>query len=187
MRFRIYIFISILFFFVSCLNRDNPETLNRFQRKTEVSIKGDKFYINDIPTYKGRTWNGIQIEGLLFNSRMVQGIFDDLNPETRELWAYPDTKKWEPDRNTDEFVKAMDEWNDYGLLAFTVNLQGGSPMGYGNKDWYNSAFTEEGSLRQDYMMRLEKILNKADETGMVVILGIFYFGQDQNLRDESAV
>ncbi|MCK4966442.1 hypothetical protein KAS50_05385, partial [bacterium] len=58
---------------------------------------------------------------------------------------------------------------------------------YGNKDWYNSAFTEEGSLRQDYMMRLEKILNKADETGMVVILGIFYFGQDQNLRDESAV
>ena len=187
MRFRIYIFISILFFFVSCLNRDNPETLNRFQRKTEVSIKGDKFYINDIPTYKGRTWNGIQIEGLLFNSRMVQGIFDDLNPETRELWAYPDTKKWDTDRNTSEFVKAMEEWNDYGLLAFTVNLQGGSPMGYGNKDWYNSAFTEEGSLRQDYMMRLEKILNKADETGMVVILGIFYFGQDQNLRDESAV
>jgi hypothetical protein len=36
-----------------------------------------------------------------------QGIFDDLNPETRARWAYPDTKKWDPDRNTREFVAAM--------------------------------------------------------------------------------
>lgn len=187
MRFRIFILASVSFFFVSCFTTDNSDLPEKFQRKTEISIKGEKFYINEIPTYKGRTWNGIQIEGLLFNSRMVQGIFDDFNPETRELWAYPDTKKWDPDRNTDEFVKAMDGWYSHGLLAFTINLQGGSPVGYGNSDWYNSAFTEEGDLRQDYMMRLEKILNKADETSMVVVLGIFYFGQDQNLRDEDAV
>ncbi|HEY9487116.1 MAG TPA: hypothetical protein VIQ51_02220, partial [Chryseosolibacter sp.] len=35
--------------------------------------------------------------------------------------------------------------------------------------------------------RLEKILNKADELNMVVMLGLFYFGQDQNLRDEEAI
>src|SRR5687767_9286271 len=52
-------------------------------RKTVVSIHGDAFHINGQPTYAGRTWQGKRIEGLLLNSRMVQGIFDDLNPMTR--------------------------------------------------------------------------------------------------------
>lgn len=158
------------------------------QRKTEVSIRGDAFYINGRPTYEGRTWQGKKIEGLLLNSRMVQGIFDDLNPETAKKWAYPDTGKWDPERNTAEFVAAMPEWRRHGLLAFTINLQGGSPQGYSrDQPWHNSALTETGDLRPDYMARLERILDKADELGMVAILGIFYFGQDQRLKDEAAV
>ena len=51
--------------------------------RTVVSIQGDAFYINGQPTYKGRTWQGHKIEGLLLNSRMVQGIFDDANPKPR--------------------------------------------------------------------------------------------------------
>jgi hypothetical protein len=156
--------------------------------KAIVSIKGDEFYINGKPTYEGRYWKGNKIQGLLINSRMVQGIFDDLNPETRERFVYPDTKKWDPDRNTREFVDAMDDWYSYGLNSFTINLQGGSPVGYGNqKNWINSSFYEDGRLRPEFMGRLEKILNKADDLNMVVILGLFYFGQDQNLRDEQAV
>jgi hypothetical protein len=65
------------------------------KRQTEVSIRGEDFYINGQPTYKGRVWNAHRIEGLLLNSRMVQGIFDDLNPETTNRWAYPDTRKWD--------------------------------------------------------------------------------------------
>ncbi len=38
-----------------------------------------------------------------------------------------------------------------------------------------------------YIKRLEGILKKADELRMVVILGLFYFGQDQYLTDEKAV
>ena len=53
--------------------------------------------------------------------------------------------------------------------------------------WFNSAYFEDGSLRPDYFSRLEKILNKADELEMVAILGLFYFGQDEHLRDEKAV
>jgi len=95
------------------------------------------------PTFKGRTYNGMKVEGLLPNSRMVQGIFDDLNDSTRSLWAYPDTKVWDADRNTNEFVKAMSEWRNHGLLAFTLNLQGGSPYGYSNKQpWHNSAIEQ---------------------------------------------
>jgi hypothetical protein len=53
---------------------------------------------------------------------MVQGIFDDLNPETRSRWAYPDTKLWDPERNTREFLAAMPLWRDHGLLAFTIAI-----------------------------------------------------------------
>jgi hypothetical protein len=155
--------------------------------RTRVSIKDTSFLINGELTYKGRFWNNARIEGLLLNSRMVQGIFDDLNPETRSRFAYPDTKTWDPDRNTNEFISHMKDWHDNGLLAFTLNLQGGSPFGYGNGEWVNSAYDETGELRPAYMQRLRKILDKADDLGMVVILGYFYFGQDQNLKDENAV
>jgi len=155
--------------------------------RTKVAIKENQFFINGEITYKGRYWKNNKIEGLLFNSRMVQGIFDDLNPKTREKFVYPDTKTWDADRNTNEFVSHMEEWRKFGLLAFTLNLQGGSPVGYGNSSWINSAFDEKGELRTDYINRLEKILNKADELKMVVILGYFYFGQAQNLENEQAI
>lgn len=156
--------------------------------QTEVGIDGDRFLINGRPTYEGRTWNGQRIEGLLFNSRMVQGVFDDLNPATRAQWAYPDTGEWDAERNTREFIAAMPEWRRHGLLAFTLNLQGGSPQGYSQaQPWINSAITEDGSLRSDYLDRVERILRRADELGMVAILGIFYFGQDERIADEAAV
>jgi hypothetical protein len=45
----------------------------------------------------------------------------------------------------------------------------------------------DGSLRADYLTRFEQVLDRADELGMVVILGIFYFGQDQRLADDAAI
>jgi len=157
-------------------------------RNTVVSIEGEKFLINGKPTLQGVIWNDILMEGLIPNSRMVQGIFDDLNQETIDKWAYPDTDKWDPERNTNEFVDAMDDWYAHGLLAFTINMQGGSPEGYSAyQPWINSAFGPDGSLREEYMNRLEKILDRSDELGMVTILGLLYFGQDENLEDERAV
>jgi hypothetical protein len=162
-------------------------SLSACSTKTVVSIVGEQFYINGSPTYEGVYWDGHKIEGLLMNSRMVQGIFDDLNPETREDFKYPDTGVWDPDRNTREFVEAMPSWREHGLLAFTLNLQGGSPVGYGNKECINSTFDTEGELRPEYIKRLKMILDEANDLGMVVILGYFYFRQDQRLKDESAV
>jgi hypothetical protein len=155
---------------------------------TVVSIQGDAFLINGKPTYAGRAWQGHKIEGLLMNARMVQGAFDDRNTTTASNWAYPDTGRWDPERNTREFLAAMPEWRRRGLLAFTINLQGGSPRGYSREQpWHNSAFEADGSLRPDYLGRMGRILTRADELGMVVILGYFYFGQDERLRDEAAV
>lgn len=155
--------------------------------KTVVSIVGDDFYINGEPTYEGRVWRGHRIEGLLMNSRMVQGVFDDLNPATRSRWDYPDGK-WDAERNTDRFVEAMPIWRRAGLLSFTVNFQGGSPEGYSKtQPWHNSAFEADGSLRGDYAGRMGRILDAADELGMAPIVGLFYFGQDHRLDGDAAV
>ncbi len=156
--------------------------------KTQLSIVGQQFYINGKLTYEGRFWHGRKIEGLLMNSRMVQGIFDDTNSATRQQFAYPDTNTWDADRNTDEFIAQMAEWKSKGLLSFTLNLQGGSPTGYGNKQaWVNSAFDAYGNIKSSYRKRLERILDEADKLQMVVILGYFYFGQDQELSSEQSV
>ncbi|MEY8528378.1 hypothetical protein [Bacteroides xylanisolvens] len=75
--------------------------------KTVVSIKGDKICINGTETFKGKTWRGYSIEGLLPNSRMANAVFDDETDSTRYKWVYPDTKKWDAERNTNEFIEQL--------------------------------------------------------------------------------
>lgn len=157
-------------------------------RKTSVSIVGEDFHINGRPTYAGRMWNGHRVEGLLLNSRMVQAAFDDLNPETAQRWAYADTGKWDAERNVREFIAAMPEWKRHGLLAFTVNFQGGSPEGYSSKQpWETGAFTAEGALRPEFAERMRRVLDAADGRGMVVVVGFFYFGQSPRFSGNEAV
>ncbi|NQT18174.1 MAG: hypothetical protein HQ592_00615, partial [Planctomycetes bacterium] len=64
--------------------------------KTNISIHETQFRINGKPTYEGISYRGTSIEGLLFNSRMVQAVFDDECPETVGRWRYPDTGEWDP-------------------------------------------------------------------------------------------
>ncbi len=156
-------------------------------RKTIVSILGEDFCLNGRPAYEGRFQGNCRIEGLLLNSRMVQGIFDDENAETRSLWHYPDGP-WDPDRNTQEFLQNMPDWKAHGLNSFTLNLQGGSPFGYSKEQpWINSAFTPTGELKTGFLERLTLILDRADELGMVVILGLFYFGQFARFESEHCI
>ncbi|MBM3459390.1 MAG: hypothetical protein FJX77_12775 [Armatimonadetes bacterium] len=156
--------------------------------RTTLEIRGDQFWLNGRPTYPGREFQGHRVEGLLMNTRMVQGTFHDRNPATAPNWAYPDTGRWDPDRNTREFLAAMPLWRDHGCLGFTVNFQGGNPRGYSREQpWHNSAIESDGSLSPDGVRRMQLILDRADELGMAPIVGYFYFGQDQRLRDEAAV
>lgn len=165
-----------------------PALLTAAPSKTRVEIRKDQFFINGQPTYKGRFYKGHKIEGLLMNSRMVQGIFDDKNPATVSKWAYPDTRKWDAERNVKEFLAAMPVWRKHGLLSFTINLQGGSPEGYSKtQPWFTSGIAPDGTLLPDFMARLKRILDRAGQLGMIPIVGYFYFGQDQVLKDEGAV
>jgi hypothetical protein len=155
---------------------------------TQISIHGDKFYMDGQPTYPRQIYKDYLIEGLLMNLRAVQATFDDANPETRQQWAYPDTGEWDPERNVNEFIEALPLYRQHGLLALTLNFQGGNPRGYVRQQpWSNNAFTPVGDLKADYLARMKRVLDRMDELGMVAILGIFYFGQDEYLQDESAV
>jgi hypothetical protein len=154
-----------------------------------VSISGAEFRLNGQPTYKGREFEGHRVQGLLFNVRAVQAAFDDANRGTRHLWAYPDTGEWHPDRNTEEFCAALCSWRDHGVSAFTINFQGGGPL-YAPEiyeEFDNNGFTPEGHLKPAYAGRISRVLSRADELGMVVIVGLFYCVHIRKMRDESAV
>jgi hypothetical protein len=156
--------------------------------RTILEIRGDRFFLGGQPTYGGRTFEGSRIEGLLMNSRMVQGIFDDENPATTGNWKYADTGRWDPERNTREFVAAMPEWRRNGLLSFDICLQGGNPRGYlPGQPWRNSAFRPDGSLKPASMAKLERILDRADSLGMAPMVCLFYFGQDEHFESEAAI
>jgi hypothetical protein len=129
------------------------------------------------------------VEGLLFNSRMVQGIFDDENPDTTVHWRYPDTGRWDPDRNTAEFCAALPEYRRHGLLAVTVGLQGGgsvyTPAVYDH--YINSAFEPDGTFKPAYFERLKRVLEATDVAGMVVIVNYFYWKQAARLESETVI
>ena len=138
-----------------------------------VSIQGEKFYINGVRTYSG----GI-LEGTLPNSRMVNATFDDANPATIENWDYPNGAPYDPNRQTNEFIAALPSYKAKGLLAVTLNFQGGDPIhGAGNQPWDNTAFNSNGSLKSAYLTRMDRVIRALNTRGMVAILGYFYQGQ----------
>ncbi len=155
----------------------------------DVSISGEELILDGKPTYPGRKLEDNRVHGLLFNVRAVQATFDDANPLTRHLWAYPDTGVWDPDRNTEEFCAALPSWRDHGVLAFTINFQGGGPLytpEIYNK-FVNNGFTPEGHLKPPYAKRIARVLECADELGMVVIVGLFYWVHVRKMEDDRAV
>ena len=92
--------------------------------KTRVGIRADEWTINGKPTFEGKSWKGVSMQGLLPNARMVNAVFDDMNEQTKHLWAYPDTNKWDPERNTAEMVEAR-VGAAVATAQVTVQLDGG--------------------------------------------------------------
>lgn len=129
----------------------------------ENKLQLDNIYIN----------NGTKAEGLLLNSRMIQGISDGFTS-----FPYPDTKKWDANRNVVEFITNMENWKEAGLNGFTIGLQGGGPTSNTKSQSHkNSAFNGDGSLKPDYMNRLSLVLKEANRLDMIVIISLFYQSQ----------
>ena len=150
---------------------------------------GDAFRINGRPTYAGRTVaRATRSKGSCSTPGWSRGSSTTSNPETRSMWAYPDTGTLGPRAEHPRVPRR------HARVAAPrparpsrSTSRAAAPQGYtkGRQPWHNSAIDRAGELRPDYMARLGRILDRADELGMVVILGIFYFGQDERLEDEA--
>jgi hypothetical protein len=121
------------------------------------------------------------------NARFIQGIFDD--KAAPERFARFGWEKWDPERHTDELIKALPEWYAYGLRAFTVGFQGGMPVFTAeNSTIDNNPFSEDGGVIDPaYLGRLDRLIRAADEIGMIVIVSILYQGQSPRMKDGRAV
>jgi hypothetical protein len=122
-------------------------------------------------TYSG-TGHTAAAQGALMNFRAANALFDD------ERRADDD-----PDANTDRFIAELDAYRRHGVLGFTVSLQGGNP---GYEGALVSAFLRDGSLKDAWMQRTARLIEAADQRGMVVILTYFYQRQDQVLENSDA-
>ena len=135
---------------------------------TRVSLEGVRWFLNGTITYPGAP-----AEGLLMNVRMVNCTFEDRN-----------RTDFDADANTDTFLKAMPSYYEHGIRGFTLCLLGGMP---GYEGALNTAYEPDGSLRETYLARVERVIRACDETGIAVILGCLYQRQDGIFPDGKAV
>jgi len=155
--------------------------------KTKLSIDGERFRINGRLVYSEIPGSAESVHGLLMNSRMVQGVFDD--KAAPERFARFGWKRWDPERHTDELIAALPEWYRYGLRAFTVGLQGGMPvLTIENATIDNNPFSDDGRrIDPAYLSRLDRIVRAADALGMIAIVSILYQGQSPRMKDGASI
>ncbi|MBK5195267.1 MAG: hypothetical protein JJE08_04430 [Proteiniphilum sp.] len=145
----------VIFMITGCaiMKNEKPETV--------VTIRGDKWY------YNGEVINpGTPAEGLLMNVRMVNSVFEDRGQKAPEIY-----RDFNPEMNTDAFISMIPEYVASGINAFTISLQGGTP---GYEGAVNTAFNSDGSLREDYLERVEKVIKACDKSHAVVNISCFY-------------
>src|SRR5579863_9205486 len=108
-------------------------------------------------------------KGKLMNLRLVQALYHD---------EWLTAKPFDPEANTDAVIAALDFYKRHGVLMINVCMQGGQ-AGYDHKiyglDRSNgykfgpekgtsvSAFRPDGSLKPEWLRRLERLLQAADQ------------------------
>ena len=151
-------------------------------------MRGQDFYINEKLTYAEIPDGNPKAQGLLFNARLIQAVFNDVCPKHRHTYDRFG-KTYDADQNVQELIEALPAWYQAGLRAFTVGIQAGGPI-YSFKDWSEmriKSFSEDGkSIDPDCLRRLRTIIEAADQLGMLVIVSYFYQGQFQYFRDDDA-
>ena len=111
-------------------------------------------------------------------------------------------RDFDPDENTDRVIASLDVYAAHGVGAIGVSLQGGDPgyreeinginrngMANAGKEHGSlvSAFKPDGSLKESWLARLERLLRETDRRGMVVCLAYFGRGQDEIFESPRAI
>ena len=153
--------------------------------KTVLTLDKNRFRINGELTYSKYPNCQEKYHGMLMNARFIQGVFDDAKDPARFNRF---GREFDPEKNTDDLIAALPEWYAKGLRAFTVGFQGGGPCFTIFGDLQNSPYSEDGtSIDEKYLGRMKRLIEAADELGMVVIVSFFYGHQVKFLKDDEAV
>src|ERR1017187_4144360 len=156
------------------------------------------FYVRNGPgeawqkTYSGPAYRH-EAQGKLMNIRLANALFLD---------EWLKERPFDAEFNTDSVIRALDFYKSHGILMINVSLQG-AQAGYDKavngidrdnayrlgpgRGMYVSAFRPDGSLKPDWLGRLERLLRAANERGMFVNLMYFYHGQDAQFRSTAAI
>lgn len=83
------------------------------------------------------------------------------------------------DKTVDDLISHLDEYRSYGLNTISVFFMGSR---YSNI----FGFQQDGSIDPVYRKRMEKIVEACDSRGMVVLIGILYWGSGlSNLENKN--
>lgn len=154
--------------------------------KTKLSIQGDRFFLNGRLTYSELPGCPVSYQGLLLNARLIQGVFDDsMAPERFNRF----NRIFDAEQNTDALIAALPAWYACGLRAFTVGFQGGGPcFTLDNGTIGNNPYSPDGmEIDPAYLARMKRIIEAADQLGMVVIVSLLYGSQCRFFEDDGAV
>ena len=111
------------------------------RRATTVAIVGDAFHVNGRADPGGPIVASAIGGGTLPTPAWSRGCSTISTLGRASRWAYPDTKTWDPAATPASSSRQCASGGRRALLAFTLNLQGGSPEGYSKgQPWHNSAF-----------------------------------------------
>jgi hypothetical protein len=143
-------------------------------------------------TYTGPAYRP-EAQGKLMNLRLANALFLD---------EWMKERPFDPELNTDSVIRALDFYKSHGILMVNVSLQG-AQAGYDKtvngidrenayrlgpgRGMYVSAFRPDGSLKPDWLARLERLLRAANDRGMFVNLMYFFHGQDEQFRSTDAI
>ena len=156
------------------------------------------FYVRSAPgetwqkTYSGAAYRH-EAQGKLMNIHLAQALFHD---------EWMREQPFDPEGNTEAVIQALDFYKSHGVLMIDVSLQG-AQAGYDKavngvdrenayrfgreKGTYVSAFRPDGTLKAEWLARLESLLRAADQRGMLVNLMYFYQGQDEQFQSTAAI
>lgn len=160
--------------------------------------KQDQFYTRATSaaawdlTYDGGRYRR-KVRGSLAMVRVTQALFDD-------EWLRE--RRFDPSANTERLISQLATYKQHGVGGIVVSLQGGDPGYSGEANGVNrgasadlgeksgalvSAYNRDGSLKREWLDRLDRLITAANSQGLVVCLVLFQQDQDEALASPEAV
>ena len=158
----------------------------------------DHFYVRN---HSGSPWTRTyekgsfrrKVRGSLAMLRVTQALYND---------DWLKERQFDPAANTDQLIEQLDLYMQHGIGGLVVSLQGSDPGYNSNVNGITrgpsadlgeksgsliSAYNADGSLKPDWLARLDKLLNATNRRDLIVCLVLFQQQQDEALASPQMI